>query len=504
MLGGSLDNGILYIDYQGNDPMYANWWGGGLFSSFLSYRHGGEVAISMIDPNIKFYSTPGGVLHRRIITEGQVTTEAGYYPTGNGGAFLTPVAYWESFNDPYSWDSVMYIADRDYAAGETVVTNSRIGARPLRKVLDEPLGVGDTVKIHDTYQAMVCVGKDDAASVKACRGAANVRAEAKVFHTILDRTILENNDQVVEMEFSRDGNYLYVAMWDVSDEHYKIYRISNLRNARDRSTMNTQTGFDPMTGEPTYVVVTTEIGQFEQIVTSINVDPQNPDNVIVTCGNYGNDNFIYLARTGTTAADSTNAFAPIQGNLPQAPVFDAMFNWRDSKEVIVGTEYGVYSTKDVFNGWPSWSSENSNGMEIVPVFELRQQYFENNAEWGIENHGTVYAATFGRGLWKSETFSTKGTTSSGPAIIAETNIDVNIHPNPVAEMANINYYLDKDGYVEFQVFDMQGRMVKLVTMHNQAAGDNQCSMEVEDLDPGSYLIMMSANGQKKTSRFMVR
>jgi len=509
VLGGSLDNGILYIDYQGNDPMYADWWGGGIFSSFLSYRHGGEVAISMLDPNMKFYTTPYGVLHRRVVTEGQITTQPNYYPRANGGPWLTPMAIWESFNDPYSWDSVMYIADRDYTAGETVVTNSALGARPLKKVLEDPLNVGDTLMIHDTYQGMVAIGKEDLAAIKLNRGALNVRAEFKGnFYSVIPRkgnsARVANNDEVIELEFSKDGNYLYSVIWDLSDQHYKVYRISNLQNARSRSTIDTDTGFDPMTGLPTFVVETAEIGTFDQIPTSLTVDPNNPDNLIVTTGNYGNDNFIYLSRTATTAADSTNSFAPIQGNLPQAPVYDAMFNWSDSKQVIVGTEYGVWSTKDIFNGWPSWSSENNNGMEIVPVFELRQQYLENNAEWGIENHGTVYAATFGRGLWKSETFSTKGATGTAPSIIAETNINVDVYPNPVVNTAQINYTLDKGGDVEFQVFDLQGRMVKLVTLSNQSAGDAQYNLEVEDLKSGSYLIRMNANKQKKTARFMVR
>ncbi len=510
VLGGSLDNGILYIDYQGNDPMNANWWGGQPpFSTFLDYRHGGEVGISMLDPNMKFYTTPGGVLHRRVLTEGQVTVQASYYPLGNGGPWLTPLAIWESFNDPYSWDSVMYIADRDYAAGETVVTNSALGAKPLKKVLEAGLNVGDTLMLHDTYQAMVAIGKDDEAAVKVNRGALNIRAEFKGnFYSIIPRkgnfARVASNDQVVEIAISNDGNYIYSAIWDVSDQHYKVYRVSNMRNARTRSTMDTDTGFDPITGLPTYVEETAEIGTFDQVVTSINVDPRNPDNVIVTCGNYGNDNFIYISRTATSAADSTQSFVPIQGNLPQAPVFDAMFNWRDSKEVIIGTEYGVWSTKDIFSASPSWSSENQKGMEILPVFELRQQYLENNAEWGIENHGTVYAATFGRGLWKSETFSSKGATSTAPRILAETNIDVNIHPNPVAEVAQIKYQLDKDGDIEFQIFDLQGKMVKIINLNNQSAGDGQFSFDVDGLESGSYIIRMNANGQKKTNRFMVR
>jgi len=233
ILGGSLDNGILYIDYQGNDPMYANWWGGGLFSSFNGYRHGGEVAISQIDPNIKWYSTPGGTLHRRLITEDQVTTRAGYYPYANGGAWLTPIALWENWNDPLSWDSTLFVADRDYEAGETIVVESLIGKRPLRKVLESPLATGESIKIQDTYQAMIAVGKNGNAGIKVNRKGLSVRAEYQnLFYTIQDRTITETADIPIEMAFSKDGNYMYTCFWDDSDENYTLYRISKHRKCK--------------------------------------------------------------------------------------------------------------------------------------------------------------------------------------------------------------------------------------------------------------------------------
>jgi len=514
VLGGSLDNGTLYIDYQGNDPMYANWWGGGDFSSFVSYRHGGEVAISMIDPNVKFFTTPGGTLHRRVVAEGQVTTRTNYWPRANGGAFISPVALWESWNDPKSWDTVNFIAERDYAAGETLIVESTLGKRPLKKVLEVPLVIGDTVKIQDTYQAMVAIGKNDGAAVKVNRGAINMSSSVDVqrWYSVVDRRpLLESKlgeantgNQVIKIVFSADGNHMYTAIWISDDAVYKLYRVSNLENARSRSTMDATTGFDAMTGERTYVQTTTEIGQFTQIPTSIVVNPSNPDIVLVTCGNYGNDNFIYLATNATQAADSTMVFVPVQGNLPQAPIYTAMFNARDYNEVIVGTEFGAYSTSDIMAGTPTWSSENGNGMEIVPIMDLKQQQMENNVDRGIENHGTVYAATFGRGFWKSETFSSKGASGNPLVLNPLTNIKVSIMPNPVVDYAQIEFSLDNTTDVVFDIFDLSGKMVKSINMNNQTSGEHQISFDVNELEAGTYLIRMIANGQRTTAKFMVR
>ena len=507
ILGGSMDNGILYMDFQGNDPKYANWWGGALFSAFLSFRHGGNADISTLDPNFKFYTTPGGVVHRRMVVEGQTTYQE-YWGYGEGGAWLSPLAIWESFNDTKSWDSVNFIADRDYSAGETVVAQSMIKKHPLRKVLTNPLVTGDTVKIQDTYQSMIVFGKNGLAGIKVNRhplsGLDLYKTQA---YCVIVRKRLQgtapNVDQVINVAVSQDGNHIYGAVWDASEKKYKIYRISNMENARIRRNLDTATAFDGITGLPTYVETTATIGSFTQVVTSIAVDPNDPNKVLVSTGNYGNPNFIYRCTNATSAKDSTENFTAIQGNLPQAPVYSVCFNARNSSEVMLGTEYGVYSTSDVYAGTPEWASENRNGMEIVPVFQIRQQKFANNAEFGIENHGMIYAATFGRGIFTSDTFASKGGTSS-TGVTALNNLDVQITPNPVSDLAVIRYNMESNSDINFQIFDLQGKVVKSINLSNQQAGNNELSIDASQFNAGTYLIRMTAGTQQAASKFVVK
>ncbi|HBB90750.1 MAG: hypothetical protein A2X22_11370 [Bacteroidetes bacterium GWF2_49_14] len=507
VLGGSMDNGILYIDFKGNDPMYANWWGGQLFDPFISFRHGGDCEISTLDPNYKFYTTPGGSVHRRFVVENQSSYQ-GYYPVANGGTWLSPMALWESYNDPKSWDSVMFIADRDYNASETIIAQSMIRKYPLAKTLTAPLLTGDTVKVQDTYQALIAFGKIGQAGIKANRHPlSGVELYRSQFYSTIERTRLSstgtNIDNVIEVTISADGNNIFSAVWDASEKKYLIYRNGNFENARDRKSMDTFTGFDPITGKPLWKQTLAAIGSFSQVVTSITVDPTNPDNVIVTCGNYGNTDYIYLSTTATTAKDSTNSFVPIQGNLPQAPIYSAIFNWRNHNEVIVGTEYGVYSTSNFFDANPVWASENNNGMEILPVFQLKQQRFENSAERGIENHGEIYAATFGRGLFKSETFATKGGASSSH-LAGISTINVQVTPNPVADLAILRYSLESNSDIEFQIYDLQGKMVKSTKLTNQPAGNNEFQMPASDLGAGTYLVRMISGGHLASAKFVVK
>ncbi|MCX6226299.1 MAG: T9SS type A sorting domain-containing protein [Bacteroidia bacterium] len=508
LLGGSMDNGILYMDFQGNDPKYATWWAGALFSTFLGFRHGGECEISTLDPNFKYYTTPGGVIHRRMVIEGQTTYQE-FYGAGTGGVWISPFTIWESFDDKKSWDSVDFIADRDYNAGETVVAQSLIKKYPLTKVLTQPLLTGENVRIQDTYQSIIAFGKNGQAGIKTNRHPlSGVDVYRTQSYSVIVRNRLQgtapNIDRVVELAFSNDGNHLFSAVWDASDKNYKIYRVSNMENARDRRRTDTDTGFDPITGLPTYVETTATIGSFTQVVTCIAVDPTDPNNVLVSTGNWGNPNYIYLCRNAITAEDKTENFTQVQGNLPQAPVYSILYNTRDNNEVIVGTEYGVYSTSDIYlSESPEWASENRSGMEIIPVFQLRQQRFQNKAEFGIENHGVVYAATFGRGLFSSNTFASKGGSSSSK-LQEISNIDVKITPNPVSDMAFVQYSTMNDSNINFQIYDLQGKLVKTINLPNQPAGANQLSIDAAAFAPGTYLIRMTAGTQQSSSKFAVK
>ena len=84
----------------------------------------------------------------------------------------------------------------------------------------------------------------------------------------------------------------------------------------------------------------------------------------------------------------------IQGNLPDMPVYSAVIDVNDNNNIIIGTEFGVWSTTNGSN----WIVED-DGMPIVPCHMLRQQYLP-----GV-NKGIIYVGTHGRGIFKSSNTS---------------------------------------------------------------------------------------------------
>jgi hypothetical protein len=83
------------------------------------------------------------------------------------------------------------------------------------------------------------------------------------------------------------------------------------------------------------------------------------------------------------------------GGLPNLPVRSILQNPIVLSEVIVGTDLGVWYTKNFFDSSPSWSPA-FNGMSDVRVTDL-----------DMRDDYKVFASTYGRGIFSSY-FSSDG------------------------------------------------------------------------------------------------
>ena len=117
-------------------------------------------------------------------------------------------------------------------------------------------------------------------------------------------------------------------------------------------------------------------------VTDVAVDPDDADIAYVTfTGFYDGEDTPYVLRTGDGGSSWTN----ITGNLPQAPVNTVAIDGHG--RLLVGDDVGVWQSS---NGGATWEAVGT-GLPMVPVMDLRVH----------EPTDTVFAATFGRGMWKT-------------------------------------------------------------------------------------------------------
>jgi photosystem II stability/assembly factor-like uncharacterized protein len=499
LIGGTQDNGTLLYD-----PTVSTSTGTSYEFSSVSGGDGGYCAISNINPKIVFSTVYYGSLYRS--DEGGANMASPYSArvgsavsgigseTG-GHAFVTPIALWESFYDENSIDYVYKVAPRDLAAGEVVEIESNVPDKFFYVTLNAPVAKDDTVWVKDTYQSILAVGFNG--SVWVTRDALSMRKDPYWMPVIQFP-----NEVAMTMEWSADGDILYVATQ--VGQNSNLYRVKGFKENRTIETMDVI--------RETYNLQTDKIATFSnRSITSIAVDPEFAGNVIVTLGNYGSSNFIYYstsANVDPAVASGTGSFVSKQGNLPAMPAYCAVILWNDSRKVLVGTEFGLYSTNDITAASPVWNDENQNGMDYVAVYSLRQQIHRNgwihelNSDSGVRNHGYIYAGTHGRGIFVCKDFG--GPTSVPQNITEKPNSNINVFPNPASEYTHINVNLEQSTNIEIAIYDASGKVVDVLKYNNLNSGRHSLKYNVSGLKGGIYILRMKDADNISTTKLIVK
>ena len=318
-------------------------------------------------------------------------------------------------------------------------------------------------------------------------------------------TAAEPDDTVWDIEI----NYLYSYIWEIDTTFgYDTTYIYDPNNVLFNS-------IDADDEDGNCVLEIDLIGTFGgRTVTGLNVDPNNPERLLVTLGNFGSSEFVQYCGNAASTTTTTGNFVSKQGNLPEMPVYDGIFILESGagtlNKVLIGTEYGVYATNDISAGSVEWSDENASGMENVPVFQIVQQtwangwYDEVGEQSGVTNGGFIYIGTHGRGIFRCEKYAM-------PVSVPENNFaenkvvkeSVQIYPNPVSDIANVSYQLAAKGNVNIKVYDLNGRIMKSFTIENKNAGKHLYSFDASDLRSGTYIISLTRGDSKAASRFVV-
>ncbi|MCL3779006.1 T9SS type A sorting domain-containing protein [Prolixibacteraceae bacterium JC049] len=78
---------------------------------------------------------------------------------------------------------------------------------------------------------------------------------------------------------------------------------------------------------------------------------------------------------------------------------------------------------------------------------------------------------------------------------------INIYPNPVKEQVNVTMPSNVKGAIAFQLFDMQGRMVK--AWNKSAEGSSQIKLELSGITRGMYVLKVNAGNYNTTKKLSV-
>jgi len=497
-LGGTQDNGCILITGTANTSRQGKE---------ILNGDGGACAVSLINNQIVVVSAPGGFMLRSEDAGENYSTQFLTGDISNDQAFITPLSLWESFNNPNSRDSVYFHAREEIPGGTTIQVRSQNSGQPFYYTLPEDITLqdGDSILVQDLVSSRLFI--PTANHIWMTKELHNFGKTPEWFEISGAAVGMIGTPQCVA--YSSDANHLFVGT-----QEGKLYRISNLALAYDyeRADISSPSCIVSTDEIPLYVPGTTD--PIEQVITSIAVDPSNSSNVIVTLGNYGNEYYVLFTEN---ALDEVPEFNSRQGNLPQMPVYSSVIEMTDNNVAIIGTEHGIFATEDIHADSPEWYAQGGS-MGTVPVFELKQQIVARAEDEvvlvagnetiivpypGATNYGIIYAATYGRGLLRCNTFRK-------PVGVDEINVtqkvnkeQLMLYPNPVYHSATISIDVLNQGQATIQVIDLSGRVVS-EEKESVLKGVNKLSFDLSYLASGTYIMKVAAGNQVFTGKFIVK
>ena len=521
VIGGTQDNGSPFIDGESALPM----GGGDVWvdensngDKIPNGGDGGFCAMSNLRYIINGAETPPAIFYSKspmpednnlsLIDRMRRSETLGFDFSSNflsedmsNSNFITPMILWESYTNQNSRDSVAFVAKEDYNAGDTVLVHSNNYNQPFSYFLPVDLEEDDTLMVKDIISSKLFVATTD--KIWMTLEALDFTTDPNPnWYNIsdVDHTGFEGDPQCIA--YSAEANYLFVGT-----TNGRLFRISNIALAYDEDRADVSS--------TNCIIATNELliaeDTITQVITSISVDPLDPNNVLVTLGNYGNSDYVFYTED---ALSDNPTFVSVQGNLPEMPVYASILEMHTDDAAVIGTEEGIWISDDVTSGeWYQSSADLGN----VPVFALKQQtVYKSNITLthidpgtgvfyeiypAIENYGMIYAATHGRGIFREESFKEVGI--DNPIIVKNKISELKIYPNPVVSTINLTFNTDQSNDVKVNIFDINGRLVNTYQYNDINAGSNTITFDVRTLTKGTYIIKLNVGTKVLTSKFVI-
>jgi hypothetical protein len=444
--------------------------------------YGGDIAWSMIQPTCVFFGTGylsggnNGLTYPLIRTEDLGVTPSPTFLRGITNNTFTPINYWEDFDFTQSADSVMYVAKLGPIVQDSTFAVASANEKfPMHYKATHNIALHDTIMVQDVVQTRFFMpgtlnGKTGIHMTKqALQFSVN-----PIWFRIANTDIA---DIITCIAVSKDLGVLWAGT-----STGKLFRLTNITFANDSTTAMADSA-GCVIGHAVYN--DTIYPQFSnRFITSIAIAPDN-QTVLVTLGNYGNSTYVYKTTDGL---DATPVFTAVQGDLPAMPVYSGIFELSNPNTVILGTDFGVFSTADISATSPTWTVQNA-GTGNVPVTMIKQQTNPGIYYYRPENYGDLYLSSFGRGLFRDDSYAVVLGTDPMPIQPAAEN-RLKVQPNPFTNDVSISYRIGKTAAVRAMVYDLSGRMVYSTSFGTQQAGGYLQTLHLGVLTSGTYIIKL--------------
>lgn len=259
---------------------------------------------------------------------------------------------------------------------------------------------------------------------------------------------------------------------------------------------------------------------FDRRISSIAVDPrEGKDAIILTFDGFNNDaaNVVYIDHVTGNNYTIKNIALPTAG-----PAYSAMIEYTTGK-VFVGTEEGVFTANSVTS--PSWETYGAfKGVPVTSMYQVTSAYpvIKHLAHDGITEVPYVfphtkwpyamYFGTYGRGIFMDTTYVTDHENEivteeeylDIPTVASYGDNTVRFYPNPAVDNATMELNIAKAGNAIVKIYDLTGKVVYSENLGRLAEGVQTRTIDCQRFQHGMYLVNVVINGQKATSKLIVR
>lgn len=198
-------------------------------------------------------------------------------------------------------------------------------------------------------------------------------------------------------------------------------------------------------------------------LSGLAVDPTNPDKVFITVSGYTAGDKVYM-KPGIG-----QNWINYSGSLPNVPVNCIVYENGSNEGLYIGTDIGVFYTDGSMTDWIPYQT----GLPNVVVTDLEISYYDNK----------LWAGTFGRGLWKTDLYTTLSINDE------ELYNQIILSPNPNNGLFTINVPIGKT--YSLIIYDTLGKKV----YEEDSIKTEQKNIDLTKENSGLYLLNITIDGK---------
>ena len=221
----------------------------------------------------------------------------------------------------------------------------------------------------------------------------------------------------------------------------------------------------------TVIPVSSITGSAANAISGIAVSDVDPQRLWVTISGYDAQRKVFRSDNGGLSWTS------ITGTLPNVPVNCVVHEPGTAHGIYVGTDIGVFRWLPVDGDWEPFD----NGLPNVQVNDLDLD----------ATSGVLVAATFGRGLWRSNLAEWVDVPDADRPAVGFT-----MAPNPANDAVTIT--LHRPQYAKLELFNAMGE-----TVETNAFAGASLALDMRRHSPGSYLLRVQCDSSVSTVKLMV-